>query len=158
MEGFKAVKISASPKQLSRLRNGHSVRIVKGEGINLIVHPHKYNHITKSFGSGKGAIVQLSPEELAANKGVEGGSIFGKKVDRAAKKLLGKKAVKEIHSIAKAFEPLVQEGIDAAAMAAQAYGVPPEATAALSSAAKGYISKPSDYRGKKAGASFGKDA
>lgn len=158
MDSFKAVKIHASPKQLSRLRNGHSVRIVKGEGFNLIVHPSKYNHITKSFGNGKGAVVQLSPDELAANKGVEGGSIFGKKVDRFAKKHLGKKAVKEIHNVAKAFQPLVNEGIDALGMMATTYGVPPEAVSMLSGAAKGYIDKPSDYRGKKAGASFGKDA
>lgn len=148
MEDFKLVKIHASPKQMSKLRNGHPVRVTKGEGVNLIVHPHKYNHITKSFGSGKGAIVQLSPEELAANKGVEGGSIFGKKADRWAKKHIGKKAVKEIHNIAKAFEPLVQQGIDAASSLASTYGVPPEATAALSGMAKGYISNPSAYRGK----------
>jgi len=155
---FRAVKIGVSPKQMSRLRNGHPVRIMKGEGVNLIVHPHKYNHITKSFGNGKGAIVQLSPEELAANMGVEGGSIFGKKADRFAKKVIGKKAVREIHGVAKAFKPLVDEGIDALGMMATTYGVPPEAVAALSGAAKGYIDKPSAYRGKKAAGSFGKDA
>lgn len=158
MDSFRAVKIGVSPKQMSKLRNGHRVRIMKGEGVNLIVHPSKYNHITKAFGSGKGATVQLSPEELAANMGVEGGSIFGKKADRWAKKTLGKKAVKEIHSVAKAFQPLVNEGIDALGMVASTYGVPPEAISAVSGAAKGYIDKPSAYRGKKAGAAFGKDA
>jgi len=158
MDSFRAVKISASPKQMSKLRNGHRVRIMKGEGVNLIVHPSKYNHITKAFGTGKGAIVQLSPEELSANMGVEGGSIFGKKADRFAKKVLGKKAVKEIHTVGKAFQPLVNEGIDALGMMATTYGVPPEAVAALSGAAKGYIDKPSDYRGKKAGSAFTKDA
>jgi len=158
MDSFRAVKISASPKQMSRLRNGHRVRIMKGEGVNLIIHPSKYNHITKSFSTNKGAIIQLSPEELSANMSVEGGSIFGKKADRFAKKVLGKKAVKEIHSVAKAFQPLVNEGLDALGMMATQYGVPPEAVAALSGAAKGYIDKPSDYRGKSAGSAFGKDA
>jgi hypothetical protein len=43
-------------------------------------------------------------------------------------------------------------------MVASTYGVPPEAISAVSGAAKGYIDKPSAYRGKKAMGSLGKDA
>jgi hypothetical protein len=78
---MESLKIKASPKQLSKLRNGHKVRIsrdVEGTGFNLIVNPATYNLATKAFGKGKGMMVQLSPEELSANREVEGNGIFSK--------------------------------------------------------------------------------
>jgi hypothetical protein len=68
---MKSVAISASPKQLSRLRNGHRVRIsgaIKGEGINLLVDPSKFDQMTRSFAKGMASQVQLAPEEILANK------------------------------------------------------------------------------------------
>jgi len=62
------IKIKASPLQLSKLRNGHKVRISKGEGCSLIVHPETYNLISRAFAKNKGAQVSLSPEEIQANK------------------------------------------------------------------------------------------
>jgi hypothetical protein len=62
------IKISASPNQLSKLRNGHKVRIVKGEGCNLIVHPENYSIVSRAFAKNKGVNVQLSPQEIAINK------------------------------------------------------------------------------------------
>jgi hypothetical protein len=91
------VTINASPKQLSKLRNGHSVRIKKGTGFNLIVHPENYHLVSRAFSKNKGIQVKLSPEEIEANKGVSpeqheglreaqpemaGEGIFGKKFDR----------------------------------------------------------------------------
>lgn len=73
------ISIKASPKQISRLRNGHKVRIsapVEGEGFNLLVSPANYNQITRTFAKGKGTSLQLSPEELMASQGVEGRGIF----------------------------------------------------------------------------------
>lgn len=78
---MQTVQISASPGQLSRLRNGHRVRIsraIEGEGVNLIVDPLKFNHITRCFDKGSAAQIQLSPEELMANKeAVDEGAIGG---------------------------------------------------------------------------------
>jgi hypothetical protein len=83
------VVIKASPKQLSKLRNGHKVRISKGDieggGFNLIVNPANYNLATKAFGKGKGVMVALDSEELSANRQVEGNGIFGK-IKRGFKK------------------------------------------------------------------------
>lgn len=82
---MQAVKISASPKQLSRLRNGHRVRVsgaIEGEGVNVIVDPVKFNHMTRCFDRGSATQIQLSPEELLANREaleegfVEGQGIF----------------------------------------------------------------------------------
>lgn len=92
---MESLKIKASPKQLSKLRNGHKVRIsrdVEGTGFNLIVNPATYNLATKAFGKGKGVMIALSPEELSANREVEGNGIFSK-VGKAFKK--GAKAVEK---------------------------------------------------------------
>jgi len=99
------VRIKASPKQLSKLRNGHKVKIapaMSGEGFNLLIDPSKFNHITKSFNKGKGSMVQLSPEEIRVNAEteMEGAGIFStlKKGAKAIAKsdigkALGKQAI-----------------------------------------------------------------
>ena len=91
---MKAIRISASAKQLSRLRNGHKVRVkggMEGSGFQLVVSPDKYDTLTRSFSKGKGSEVQLSLDELAANREVMGEGIFGKKFD----KFLGKVGIKK---------------------------------------------------------------
>ena len=74
------VSIDASPKQLSKLRNGHRVRIKRGTGFNLVVHPDRMNTISRCFDKGKGMEIQLSPEELMANQehepSMQGSGIF----------------------------------------------------------------------------------
>lgn len=62
------ISISASPGQLSKLRRGHNVRIKRGEGFNLIVHPERYNIVAKAFRSNKGVQLALTPEEQQMNK------------------------------------------------------------------------------------------
>ena len=65
------VHIKASPKQLSKLRRGHKVRVgpaIQGEGFNLIVHPERYNIVSKTFKKKKGIEIQLTPQEIADNK------------------------------------------------------------------------------------------
>lgn len=109
------VKIKASPKQVSRLRNGHKVRVskpdVEGEGFNLLVAPETYNQITRSFAKGKGTTLQLSPQELVASQGVSGRGIFSD-LSRKAKPVLkdiqsgAKDAMKEIKKSA----PAIKEG------------------------------------------------
>lgn len=100
------VGIDASDRQLSKLRNGHKVRIKKGTGFNLIVHPENYHLVHRAFAKGKATDIQLSPEELEANEelspethaelmaasplaSVEGSGIF-KKLKKASKSKHGK--------------------------------------------------------------------
>jgi hypothetical protein len=65
------LEIEASPKQLSKLRNGHSVRIKKpmsGKGFSLMVNPTTYKIASRAFEKGKASQVRLSPEELGINR------------------------------------------------------------------------------------------
>lgn len=118
---MKHITVAMSAAQAAKLRNGHKVRVKKGSGFSLIVHPERYHLMTRTFDKGRGAEVQLSPEELSVNKLyasvtpeehtglsaspdaasqaiVESGAphaagqgIFGKKFDRKLKKALGHK-------------------------------------------------------------------
>jgi hypothetical protein len=64
------IQIDASPHQLRKLKKGHRVRVKKGEGFELLVHPHTYNIVQRAFGKNKGSEIQLSPEEITANTGI----------------------------------------------------------------------------------------
>lgn len=64
------LQIDASPHQLRKLTKGHRVRIKKGTGFELLVHPTTYNIVSRAFNKGKGSQVQLSPEELEMNQGI----------------------------------------------------------------------------------------
>jgi len=91
MSDMKRIGISASLKQLSKLRNGHKVRVTSGEGC-LMIHPDRYDTLTHTFMRGKGMTVQLSPQEIMANKGMMAGEgIFGPGFD----KFLGKIGIKK---------------------------------------------------------------
>ncbi|MEN6623775.1 MAG: hypothetical protein ABFD50_19775 [Smithella sp.] len=78
---MEAIAISASPKQLSKLRNGHRVRVsgaMQGQGINLLVDPAKFNQMSRSFDKGSASQIQLSPAEIQANRqAVADGAIGG---------------------------------------------------------------------------------
>lgn len=99
------ISIDVSPKQLSKLRNGHPVRIKQGTGFNVVVHPGTYNLVNKAFSKSKGVQVKLSPEELQMNRslspeqhaamreqGMTGQGIFSK----GLLKDMAKKALKEV--------------------------------------------------------------
>ena len=78
---MRVVSIDASPKQLSRLRNGHRVRVKKamsGSGFNLLVDPAKFDAINRSFSKGSAYQMQLTPDEIMSNKqAVSEGQIEG---------------------------------------------------------------------------------
>lgn len=97
---MKSISISASPKQLSRLRNGHRVRIkspIGGTGIALMVDPSKYDAASKSFLKGSAYQMQLSPDELMANRSaVQQGEIEGQGIFAG-----GKLSTKKIGSVLK---------------------------------------------------------
>jgi hypothetical protein len=64
--------VDASKAQGRKLARGQAVRIKQGTGFNLIVHPTTYRLATRAFNKGKAVQVKLSPEELEANKAVQG--------------------------------------------------------------------------------------
>jgi len=123
------VYIKASKKQLSKLRNGHKVRItpaMEGEGFNLIIHPDRYNVISKTFNKGKGMEIQLSPEEIMVNQQsaphLEGSGIFGDKFDRFVERTIGKKAKDKIYKGADMLKAPIKQGIDKIAQYAPELG------------------------------------
>jgi hypothetical protein len=64
------ITIDASPKQLNKLKKGHPVRVKRGTGFNLIVHPETYHRIARTYDKDKGFQLSLSPQELEANQGI----------------------------------------------------------------------------------------
>jgi len=64
------VGIDLSKGQLSKLRNGHVVRVKKGTGFNLIVNPGNYNIVSRAFSVNKRAQISLSSEEMNMNKNI----------------------------------------------------------------------------------------
>ena len=133
---MKSLTISASDKQLSKLRNGHRVRImpaIAGEGVNLIVDPARYDQITKTFAKGKGTTISLTPEELSANKGVEGMGIFSKVkkgLKKVGKALSSKEAMKVYGETAKIAAPiLIKAAVASATRSPAAAAATPTPTA-----------------------------
>jgi hypothetical protein len=152
------INITASGKQLSKLRNGHRVRVkpaMKGEGIGVIVSPETYNALTKTFRKGKGAELALSPPEIMANKEVapemEGQGIFGPAVDRWLEKKGIKKAVYKIGDQLKPAAKTALIGALTAGGASLAASNPalvpyiPGGVASLSALGLDYLDNPDSY-------------
>lgn len=160
------VEIQISPKQKSKLRNGHKVRIKKpemeGGGMNLIVSPMNFSLITKAFTRNKGAEIVLSPEEILANKdqapAMEGKGIFGSKFDAGVEKAIGRKGKKKVYGFAKdVLNPIAKTALYAgiatgatALSAAQPELIPIIAPVAAGTAdfLSDYLDKPSDFYSK----------
>jgi hypothetical protein len=104
------VGIDATSRQLSKLRNGHKVRVKQGTGFNLVVHPENYHLVHRAFNKGKATDIKLTPDEIEENENLspesheelkdaspmasmEGGSIFGK-MKKASKSKHGRMARK----------------------------------------------------------------
>lgn len=119
------ISFDASPKQLSKLRNGHKVRIKRGSGFNLVVNPSNYNLVSRAFARNKGVEINLSPEEIDHNQNMspeqheemassmdenlfqhlpfaEGGSIF-KRVKKALHSKRGKDIRRALKPAGRAF-------------------------------------------------------
>ena len=71
---MKFTRLKLSVEQKRKLKKGQQIRIsaknfaMEGEGIALIVHPHKYNALVKSFDDNRGMIFKLDSEELDVNE------------------------------------------------------------------------------------------
>lgn len=139
---FHQIKIKhLSDKVKSRIRNGHSVRVqptpMDGEGLNLIVHSHRLDHMTRCMKGGKGAQITLHPAEIEANKTV-GEGIFGKKAD----KYLEKHGVKKLaYAVGSAVKPFAQKAISSVG---DYFGGPLGTLA--SQTANDYLDHPEDYQ------------
>lgn len=145
-----------SPAVMSRIRNGHKVRLMKGEGTQLVVQDNQWDSINRAFMKDKGVQISLSPAEVEANRTVEGEGIFGKKFDKALKKAGVKKIAYKMGAVVK---PLVDEAIDKGAMAATIFA--PQLAPAIEAAqatAKQYLDKPQSLQGKKGVAELKKRA
>lgn len=146
---FKKISVKALSKQaLSKLKRGLPARVMKGEGMQIVVMPHQFSAIARAFLKNKGMNVALSPPEVEANvvDEISGEGIFGKKAD----KFFEKKGIKKvIYKTGAALKPLAMEAIDAAATMATAYGVPPSVVALAQKETKGYIDRPEEYQTKK---------
>jgi len=135
-----------SEKVISRLRNGHAVRLMKGEGLEMYLKPAKKMAMMKKFAMGKGVQLALDPEEIMESRGIQGSGIFGKKADKALKKVGIKKAV---YKVGAALKPLADEAIKSAEAAAIAYGVPPSVANKIGDTATQYLADPKSLQGKK---------
>jgi len=113
--------------------------------MQIAVMPHQFDLMSRAFIKNKGINLSLSSPEIEANA-VEGEGIFGKKADKFFEKKGIKKAV---YSVGTVLKPLAMEAIDAAAMAAMAYGVPAPIVALAQNETKGYIDDPDKYQTKK---------
>ncbi len=107
---MRVIRLQLSPAQKAKLRKGVSVRLAKknrameGKGTVMLVHPDKYNALTKAFDSGRGKQFKLDEEEIQVNenpdmvdddevkKEMSGSGLFGdikkgfKKAGKAIKK------------------------------------------------------------------------
>lgn len=162
--------IDASPGQLRKLRAGRPVRIKKGTGFNLIVHPGTYNVVSRAFAKNAGSQITLSPEEIELNRQTSpeqhqllkesqdgefaGQGIFGHKFDRMLKKAGIKKAA---YAIGEHFKTPLKAALTAGiATGATALGTAqPEllpliapGAVGLTTLATDYIDNPNKYLGK----------
>jgi hypothetical protein len=135
-----------SEKVISRLRNGHAVRLMKGEGLEMFLKPAKKMAMMKKFAMGKGVQLALDPEEIMESRGIQGSGIFGKKADKALKKAGIKKAV---YKVGAALKPIADTAIKSAEAAAISYGVPPSIASKIGDTATQYLADPKSLQGKK---------
>jgi hypothetical protein len=74
---MRVIRLELSPAQKAKLRKGVAVRLAKknrameGKGIVMLVHPWKYNALTKAFDTGRGKQFKLDEEEIEVNKNPE---------------------------------------------------------------------------------------
>ncbi len=122
------ISFDASPTQASKLRNGHTVRIKRGSGFNVIVNPGNYNLVNKAFRKDKGINLKLSDDEIHFNKNLSpdqqkqlidssddtlhskasGGSIF-KKINKALHSKTAKQIGRELKPLSRALKSTARQ-------------------------------------------------
>jgi len=90
------ISLNLSQGQLSKLRNGHGIRInptMFGSGVDLIVDPMTYHNMAKKLDKNKGVIIKLGMSEIDMNK-MEGTGLFAGSGNKSGKISRHKKAGK----------------------------------------------------------------
>jgi hypothetical protein len=90
------IALDLSKGQLSKLRNGHGIRITPsmfGSGVDLIIDPMTYHNMAKKLDKGKGAIINMGSAEIEQNK-MEGTGLFAGAGNKSGKISRMKKAKK----------------------------------------------------------------
>ena len=154
MDQHMPIGIQASPLQIRKLVKGMKVRLKKGTGFCLLVHPERYRLMSRTFGKNKGIDTSLTEQELKANANasafeelpMSGSGIFGKKADKFFEKKGIKKAVYDIGS---AFKPVAKDLLQQGGQMANAYGVPVQVTDPLVQLGNDYMDDPESLQGKK---------
>lgn len=79
------IGVAISPKQISKLRNGHAI-IVKQGSQTLHLGGHKVKKMRAKFSKGQGITIKLDPEEVDANQMICGGKIRADKISGAPRR------------------------------------------------------------------------
>jgi hypothetical protein len=90
------ITLDLSKGQLSKLRNGHGIRIspaMVGNGVDIIVDPMTYHNMSKKLDRGKGVIIKMGSQEIDMNK-MEGTGLFAGMGNKSGKISRTKKAGK----------------------------------------------------------------
>jgi hypothetical protein len=90
------ITLDLSKGQLSKLRNGHGIRIsptMLGSGVEMIIDPMTYHNIEKHMKKGKGIVIKLGSNEIEMNK-MEGTGLFAGSGNQSGKISRVKKAKK----------------------------------------------------------------
>jgi hypothetical protein len=90
------ITLDLSKGQLSKLRNGHGIRIsptMLGSGVEMIIDPMTYHNIEKHMKKGKGIVIKLGSNEIEMNK-MEGTGLFAGAGNQSGKISRIKKATK----------------------------------------------------------------
>jgi len=98
-----------SKRQLSRLKNGHSVRVKSGKSHPILISAKSHKKAMNTFKKSKGMNLKLTKEEVEANL-IKGEGFWGK-IRHAFKKVASNPVVKEV---ARSVQPLVKQGINTA--------------------------------------------
>ena len=90
------ITLDLSKGQLSKLRNGHGIRIsptMLGSGVEMIIDPMTYHNIEKHMKKGKGIVIKMGSNEIEMNK-MEGTGLFAGAGNQSGKISRVKKAKK----------------------------------------------------------------
>jgi len=90
------ITLDLSKSQLSKLRNGHGIRIGPAmfrKGVHMIIDPMTYNNMMKKLERGKGTVISMSGGEIEQNK-LEGTGLFAGSGNKSGKISSHKKALK----------------------------------------------------------------
>ena len=110
METLSIDKLSA--RQLSKLKNGHSVRVKSGKSHPILISAKSHKKAMNTFKKNRGMNLKLSKDEIEANL-IKGEGFWGK-IKHAFKKVARNPLVKEV---ARSVQPIVKQGINTAIQA-----------------------------------------